>query len=168
MGRGLPWSQSRQTESKTSLPFSALPLCWGYSGCFVGQYRMSKFFSTEEACVRKRGHRNIAQSLGQMAVKTAGWPSLLWRPTGPKQRNLRAPAGDPLKQASSGSQFLALVFCTGENGLGVSLPDSPYPAFTQHSFGPRPWQQRERCCLPCRVSKQLEDVAGARESLKTG
>lgn len=46
---------------------------------FVGKYCMSKFFSTEEAFVKKRGHRNIAQSLGQKVGKMAGWPALFWR-----------------------------------------------------------------------------------------
>lgn len=45
---------------------------------FVGKYCMSTFFSTEEAFVRKRGHRNIAQSLGQKVGRVARWPALFW------------------------------------------------------------------------------------------
>lgn len=89
---------------------------------FVGKDWMSKFFSTEEAFVREREHRNTAQHLGQ---KVGEWPGggeqgqrkeVYWH-----QAMMLA----TLSRGHVPGPLLASGFCTEENGLGASLADSP-------------------------------------------
>lgn len=66
-------------EQNLTLVLYPIPFPGATMVAFVGKYCVSKFFSAEEAFVRKRGHRTIAQSLVQKVREMAGWPALFWR-----------------------------------------------------------------------------------------
>lgn len=109
---------------------------------------MSMLFSTEEAFVGKRRHRSIAQSLRRWGKWLGGQPV-----SGEERGQSKEIYGHqhPPRKVNSGSQSLTLGFFTGENGLGVSVVDSP-PTLIQYSFSLQPWQERERCNLHCAES----------------